>query len=523
MPHNLAKQMAVVAENVDLSRGSLMPFRKPRKVSSKTGEFLFKTCCEIVSPNCNAQVVDMQINCGLFVSTNIKDWPAIATEADACAGNWSRLGFPCPLAAPVATATAGPRPFEITDHSRQIRTYKIRLVNKFGQYSESSAESNIVETNSDTPVNLTFTGTYPAEYAITKIQIYASEQSPDVAGTKGFSGFFFVGQVDAGTGAFTDTRDFLAEELDSDDFSQPPANLQQIQYWQTGELAGLSGNQIAFTIKNFPHAWPLRFRHRIHAFPKAFKVGKAVGFVATDGRPAIIQPKGCDADFGCHTVIEHDDSHPIASVRSMVVHNDHAIWATQDGLLMINANRQTTLLTQQFYTQAQWRELKPETMIGAVHDGCYYGFTDTIGFRLRIPDQTYDQKSDIDLVTINLGSKPKSLYRSNLDELYLLMADGVYWWNEGDEFLTLKWRSSDMDTTAWTAFSAYKVEGDFEPSSIKHWCDNELVDTDIAQNNRPIRINTHSGLHWQFEIVTTGEVSTYSLAPSVRNLAMGQR
>lgn len=522
MPHNLARQMAVVAENVDLSRGSLMPFRKPRKLSSKTGEFLFKTCCEIVSPNCNAQVVDMQINCGLFASTNIMPWPALATEEDACAGNWTRLGFPCPIAPPSASPSAGPRPFNYTDHSRQVRSYKIRLVNKFGHKSIPSAESNFIETHALAPVTLTLPTSFPAEYGITKVQIYASEQSPDIAGKSGFSGFFYIGEVNVGTASFTDNRDFLGEELDSDDFASPPDDLQQVQYWQTGELAGLSGKQIVFSIKNHPHAFPLRFRHRIHDTPKAFVVGKGVGFVATDGRPAIVQVKECNM-MGCHTVIEHDDSHPIASVRSMALHNEHAIWATQDGLLMISPGRQTVLLTQQYFTQAQWRELKPETMIGTVHDGCYYGFTDEIGFRLRVPDQTYDRQSDIDLVTIDLGSKPKSLYRSHLDELYLLMEDGVYWWNEGDEHLTLRWKSSALENSAWTTYTAYKVEGEFEPSEVRHWCDNELVDTDMATSNRPIRLNTHSGLTWQFEIQTTGEVSAYSLAQSVRNLAIGQR
>jgi len=521
MPHNLARQMGVVAENVDLARGSLMPFRKPRKLSSKTGEYLFKTCCEIVSPNCSAQVVDMQINCGLFASTNVAPWPALATEAEACAGNWTRLGFPCPIAAPAATPTAPPRPFEYTDSSRQIRSYKIRLVNKFGHKSEPSAESNFIETNSTVPVSLSLPTTFPAEYGITKVQIYASEQSPDISGKSGFSGFFYIGEVAAGTTGFTDNRDFLGEELDSDEYNQPPADLQHIQYWQTGELAGLSGKQIVFSIKNHPHAWPFRLRHTVHAYPKAFLIGQGIGYVATDGRPAIITPTPCNMT-GCHTVVEHDDSHPIASVRSMVIHNGHAIWATQDGLLMISPNRQTVLLTQQHFTQGQWREIAPETMVSAVHDGCYYGFTDKIGFRLRIPDQTYDKQSDIDLVTIDLGSKPRALYRSNLDELYLLMSDGVYWWNEGDSYLKLRWKSSELDNAAWVAFSAFKVQGDFEPSEIRHWCDNELVDTDIAENNKPIRINTHSGLSWQFEIQTTGEVSAYSLSTSVRNLSTGQ-
>lgn len=521
-PYNLGRQMAVVAENVDLATGALMPWRKPRKISSKTGEYLFKNCCEIVSPNCDATVVDMEINCGLMVSTRVEDWPAIATQEDACAGEWNRLGFPCLIEAPTATPTAPLEPFEVTDHSRQIRSYKVRLVNKFGHKSEPSLASNMIEANATTPVTVTVPTTFPAEYGITKVEIFGSEQSPDISGKSGFSGYFLVGTVDVGTGTFTDNREYLGDELDSDEYNTPPENLHQINYWQTGELCGLSGDQVVFSIRHHPHAWPYQFRHRLHNTPKAMVTGLGVGFVATDGRPAIIKPNGQCNMMGCHLVVEHDDSHPIASVRSMVLHNDHAFWATQDGLLMMSANRQTTLLTQMFFTQAQWREIKPETMIAAIHDGCYYGFTDTIGFRLRIPDNTYDKQSDIDLTTINLGSKPKSLYRSVRDELYILMDDGVYWWNEGDEFLTLRWKSSALDTNAWTAYSAYKVEGEFEPASIKHWCDNELVDTDIAENSRPMRLNTHTGQVWQFEITTTGEVSKYTLSPSVRNLALGQ-
>lgn len=520
-PHNLARQMAVVAENVDLSSGSLMPWRKPRKVSNQTGEYLFKERCEIVSPNCAAKVVDMEVNCGLMVSTQLKDWPAIATEAEACAGDWSRLGFPCPIGVPTASANGALKPFEVTDHSRQIRSYKIRLVNKFGHKSEPSPESNFIEANALTPVTVTLPTSFPAEYAITQIEIFASEQSPDIGGKTGFSGFFLVGTVDVGTGTFTDNRDFLGDELDSDEYNAPPADLDQIQYWQTGELCGLSGDQVVFSIRNHPHAWPYQFRHRLHNKPKALAVGAGAGFVATDGRPAIIMPNGQCTMVGCHRVVEHDDSHPIASVRSMVLHNDHAFWATQDGLLMMSANRQTTLLTQQFFTQSQWRELKPETMISVIHDGCYYGFTDVIGIRLRIPDSTYDRQSDIDLTTIDLGEKPKSLFRSVRDELYLLMSDGVYWWNEGDEFMQLRWKSSALDTNGWTAYSAYKVEGEFEPANIRHWCDNELVDTDIALNRRPLRMNTHTGQTWQFEITTTGEVTKYTLSPSVRNLSLG--
>jgi hypothetical protein len=523
-PENLGKHMAVLAENTDLSRHTLRPWRNPRKVSGNTGAFLYKeACCEIVSTNCAASIADTQINCGLVIATGLQPYPVIATHADACAGAWARLGFPCDLMAPVASGGVASEAVPGGQKS-QMRSYCYRLKNKFGQYSAPSYPSNSISLDAQNTVTVNLPTAFDPSYNITDIEVFALETTADMAGNKAPADWFSVAEVPAGTATVTDAYNELGDLLDSEDYDPPPGDLQDVQYWRTGQLAGLAGKKIVFSDKNRFQSWPASARHSFHDTPVALMVGSAIGFVATNGRPALIALNAdCDAQ-SCHKVTDSltVDPHPIVSKRSAVMHNDHGIWATKDGLLMISPNGATKLLTAKFYTQDQWRALRPETMIGAVHDGVYYGFTDEIGFRLHLPDNTYAAAYDTELTTLKFAQgKPTALYRSFTDELYLQFADGVYWWNEGADFMILRWHGAVFDLPATTAMTAYKVVHEHADVLVNHWADDELIDTENVRSIRPHRLPIANALNWQVEIETTGEVKEYHLATSVRDLSEG--
>jgi hypothetical protein len=524
-PENLGKQMAVLAENYDPSRHNLRPWRKPRKMSDKTGQFLYKEkCCEIVNANCDTSIVDTQINCGHIIATGIMPYPVMALPEDACAGNWTRLGFPCELEAPSAVCNTPISAVAVGNNKGQIRTYIYRLKNKFGQYSAGSYPSNLVELDAQSSVVVSLPTAFPPEYGITEIEVFASETNSDISGNHQDNEWFSVGSVPVGTSSFLDAYNELGEEIDSLDFESPPDNLRDIHYWRTGELIGLSDTLVCFSMRGNFHNWPEESRHELHDMPRAVLVGSAYGFVATDGRPAIITlSANCEAG-SCHKINDSltPDPHPIVSCRSAAIHNDHGIWATKDGLLMIMPNGGTRLLTADYYTQDQWRALKPETMVGAVHDGVYYGFTSEIGIRLRLPDSTYAKQDDAMLTTLKFSQGvPTALYRSFNDEFYLQFADGVYWWNEGTEFMTLKWHSATFDMPAITSFTAYKVMHNHADVTVRHWVDDELIDIELVQSNRPLRLPISNGLNWQVEIETQGEVNEYHIATSVRDLSEG--
>jgi hypothetical protein len=312
--------------------------------------------------------------------------------------------------------------------------------------------------------------------------------------------------------------------MHDEDYEPPPDNLRDVRYWRAGQLAGLSGDEVVFSKKNSYHCWPSSYRHALHDKPLALVMGSGIGFIATNGRPAIIRiTANCDSG-ACYSVADglSPDPHPIVSKASIALHNEHAIWATKDGLLMLSPNGQTRLLTNDYYAIDQWRALKPQTMIGAVHDGVYYGFTDEIGIRLDLPDTTYKSANDTALTTLKFDQgKPTALYRSNEDELYIQFPDGLHQWNEGGSFMKLNWHGRVNNLPGNTAMTAYKVAHEHADVLVKHWADDELIDSEIVQHSRGHRLPIASGLDWQVELETTGEVTEYHLSTSFRDLSEG--
>jgi hypothetical protein len=179
------------------------------------------------------------------------------------------------------------------------------------------------------------------------------------------------------------------------------------------------------------------------------------------------------------------------------------------------------LLTDEYFARDQWQAIEPWTMIGVVHDGHYFGFCRDYAFRLRIPDAVYEKPEDRGLTTLTL--RPKAVYRSTTDRLYMVLDDdeggGVYEWDAGNTFMTLRWRSSLLDMPAITRFSAFKIVHSHADAIVRHWVDGELIDEALVKSNHPQRLPLVAGQNWQFEIETKGIVESYSLGTSVRGLA----
>lgn len=522
--HSLPKHMAVVAENVDLSRHTLRPWRAPAKVAEGAGRALWREeCCTLTFDDCHASVAYAAINCGrVFAADTGHGYPVTAKVADACASTWCRLGFPCDIPAPVPAALA-PAAFADNIHRRQLRSYVYRLRNAFGEMSQPSPASIEVEVDSTAVVTVTgIPAAFPG-WCVEAVLIYRSEQEltygadkQDIDGS-----FFLIGEAPLGTTDFSDDPAAVQpeDELDGEEFDEPPANLRFVRYWGDAQLSGLAGDALVFSLKHHYHAWPSRLAVTFHSTPRAWVVGKSTGYVLTDGSPAIVALKGDCEGGSCHQVRELDDKHPIVSIRSAVTYNDHAIYATKDGLLMISPAGQCQLLTDDYFARDQWQALEPWTMVGVVHDGHYFGFCRGQAIRLRIPDNVYEKPADIGLTTLTL--RPSAVYRSDSDELYLLLADGVHQWNAGTTFMTLRWRGALLDMPAITAFAAYKVMHTNGGVTVRHWCDDELVDVEVVDSNQPQRLPLVSGLDWQAEIETSGEVREFHIASSVRDLAQG--
>ena len=69
---NLPENSATKILDVDLSNGTLKPFRTNKKVSDKTGKYIFvDNCCYITSDNCKASVDIIEDECSIGSSQQV--------------------------------------------------------------------------------------------------------------------------------------------------------------------------------------------------------------------------------------------------------------------------------------------------------------------------------------------------------------------------------------------------------------------------------------------------------------------
>jgi hypothetical protein len=514
---NLSDHMATIAKDVDLSQGILKPWRTPRDLGAFSGKHLWREdCCTKAFEDCYASVAYKRIDCKRIIATNVGyPYPVTGTLEEWCAGDVCRLGFPCDLPAPT-TSTPANSGFSEYKTDKQFRHYAYRLINKYGEISNISDPS--LHINVDALDNVTIS--LPAgftSYCITSIEILRSEQMPDFSGNTANSMYFRIGEVPIGTTSFVDIGEIIQEIADETmDYAPPPDDLRSVQYWGNDQFVGLSENRLAVSEKGEYSAWPYANYISFDDIPVEILATESVCYVATDARPVIVSINVVD---GCRAVNRLDDSHPIVSKRSMVAYNNHTLYASKDGIVMLSPSGQAKILTANYYTKDQWRALQPATMHAVVHDGHYFGFFENETIRFKIHDGVYEDTTDVGLTTLTM--RPTAAYRALNDELYYLEGGKLWWWNEGDSWLELEWQSGTFDMPSIIDFSAFKLLISQDIATIEHWVDQERIDLDLILDANPKHLPSgRDGLDWSINIKTKGIVKEYSLATSINDLGM---
>jgi hypothetical protein len=512
---NLADHMLVMARDVNLVSGYLQPWRTPKKKSSDTGKALWvEDCCIKTFADCGASVAYHRMGEGRIIATGTGvPYPVTGTLKEFCAGDVCRLGFPCDLPAPTVAAQA-PKRWEAHDDLRQHRAYAYRLVNRYNEVSQISLPSESVDIDALAHAVITLPTSFPS-YCVESIEILRTEQSPDRSGAEMSSNFFVVGEVDFGVSTFTDLGQVVMEMVDGDDeLSPPPDDLHDVAYLENGTFIGLSGDNIVISNENEHHGWASSQYKDLHDKPRALVAGTNIAYIATDARPASIVINGGKIN----PPTESKDTHPIVSQRSMVAYNNHALYASNDGIVMVSPSADCKILTAEHYTKEQWQAMRPDTAHAVVHDGHYFCFFENETIRFRIPDGVYEQHGDIGLTTLSM--RPTAAHRGLDDELYYTDAQGVWQWNAGNSFLTFRVESAPLDTAGIYEFAAFKVTHAHSPVTIETWCDNERIDLDIVDHSEPVWLPPiRSGISWAYSIECSGEVYEYMLSTSIHDLA----
>jgi len=453
---------AAVAIDCDLDNNTLRPWRTPRLVYTAPHDilsFIQVDCCWLTWDKCVNAVFPYTPACRQIIVTGAAPYPQIATAEEACAGDWCRLGVPCPPAAPTVSTSVA----VVDNETMAARAYRYTYVNRHGREGPGSAPSQIVRGNDGQPFLVTGFQMPSAEWCVRSIRLYrlatpyetGLEQS-NPANTE----YFFVDEFPASQAAYLDDNTELELGNGSqgvfvtDEYLPPPADLHGIVSAENGMLAGISGDQVWICEPHSPHAWPLRYVKKFYGTPIALGACGGALYVATSKRPYVVDLSDPANSNGVNAVHGTRVPLPCVSARSMAADTSAAYYSSKDGLVVLAAG-QAKLISQARLTERDWQALRPNKMIGHVRKGYYHGYTDIEGVRIRTLDEEFATIQEIGYT--NLSERPAALWTSLDGELYYAVGREVFHWNGGDRFRDYTWQCSDVTFPRRTSLNTARV------------------------------------------------------------------
>lgn len=511
---NLENGYAEIAQDVDLSRGTLRPWRKDKLLNDalKNRQFIMVEDCTVQASDRCISVARVTIPCTRYYRTGVAGFPE---QADDPNGPWRRLGLPTLQRPPRVTFVSPP-----TQTSDKVieRSYLFTVVDVYGQESQGSVPSDPVLADWDNRV-IVDQFSMPAGYPIALIRLYATApglQTDDTPKADANS-FFRVAEFPVSTLAYEHAplSTSYGEVYMNANWYEPPTDLDQIQYWGKNQLAAISNGRMMFSQPLAYHAWPIDYQLAFHSPALALVCTDRYGYVMTCGMPEVVDLRHNCEGGKCHETVRIDEQLPILGLRSAAAHDNSAIYASKDGLVMLTGNR-ARLLTANLFTPDQWLAIHPNTMVGVVHDGYYFGATDNFAFRLRIPDEAYEANPRALLTTLSI--RPTAIYRSTDDRLFYADAAGVWEWGAGVGFKPYHWRGpiENIDARRKLAAGQLAIDGNAE---VALWRRGRQVWSRRVTSDAGFRLPPFiNGDDLQVDVRGTGEVSRVKLGASLSAL-----
>jgi len=426
------------ALDVDFSRGTLAPMRTDRLVSAeaKGNTIWLESCCLKWFPTCTNITRDT-LGCERIFATGVPgyDYPVHARPADWCAGNLCRLGWPCFDTPPDVEYGTMP----VTIRKGEKRTYVYTYVNAYGEESPPSPPSDLALVDYDQPATISGFQEPGQEFCAQRLRIYALiagvENGNQQTGADNDE-FYLIADLPADTLIHTHSplNEVPGEMLMTDRFAGVPADARDVSHWGTNQLVFLSGNLVKFTEPWNYSVAPPKYDYEPKFNPVRLVATQQYAYVLTCASPEVIDLKKDCEQGGCHAGAVLDDRYPIIGRQSPATHNESVVYASTEGLVLLSGPR-AALLTAEIFNQAQWDALQPQTMRGVVHNGYYYGTTDTATFRVELPGSG---RSGMAEKMSYLSIKPTAWYVTSDNRLLYADETGTHEVGQGDSFKRYK-------------------------------------------------------------------------------------
>ena len=386
--------------------------------------------------------------------------PAVATAADWAAGtNIYDLGVPGPTTQPTVTPPA-------SGTVDETRAYVYTFVNEWGEESEPSPAS--VPATGDiggvwalSGLETAFTGGLTPN-PLAKIRIYRT-----VVGTASVD-YRFVTEIsptplpstynDNGDGT-PDAYGFrtgvddvaLNEPLPSLGWSTPPTGLRGLVNMANGIMVGFVGRDLYFSEPYRPHTFPVEYQVSVDSIIIGLGVYQSGVVVCTTANPYVAT--------GTHprsiSLTRLDDVEPCLSQRSIVNSIDGVLYASQNGLVMVNQSGAYNV-TESLMTRNEWRaEYSPATSRSAADGGRILTFTsESVGW-LFSPGEPLGQIVNLSGFSDVTGVQTDPF----TGEAYIIARDVVFLWNPNTTIpQSYTWRSKEFELPFPVNMGAYRIQ-----------------------------------------------------------------
>jgi hypothetical protein len=425
--------------------------------------------------------------------------PVVATATEWAAGStpWD-LGVPEPTVAPTVTPPA-------SGTVDETRAYVYTFVNIWGEESAPSPASAPATGDIGATWELSnMQVAYPVAgnfQVIDKIRVYRT-----VTGTNSVD-YRFVAEVDPIASTYSDDQSVdvvsLNESIPSIGWGLPPSGLQGIVNMANGIMAGFVGRDIYFSEPYRPHAWPAEYVLSVDAPIVGLGVYQSGAVVCTTSNPFVATGMSPESII----LAKLDDVEPCQSFRSIISGLDGVLYASQNGMVLVNQSGATNI-TQPLVTRNEWRDEYFPGSCQCATDGsrvlAFYSVNQGWIFTPSEPlGHLVDLNGFVDVESVQ--SDPFT------GEAYFVSQDTVYLWNPTNTIpLTFTWRSKVFETPYPVNMGAYRIqyedviaEADFEPGY-----DYSAYNTSRFGASQIRVFNSFSEL-----TITTSPLNTLNLAP----------
>ncbi len=525
-PRTLTSNVAELALDVDLSNGTLKPWRERLPVYTAPFDvlaFMRGDCCWLAADVCADYSLGWP-SCPYVIRTGVAGYPEMATFADACLDQWCRLGPPCPDVAPSASPVSPPDPNPDT-RSLEMRAYRYSWVNKYDQEGGGSPPSLAYTTNDGTTSIVQLPPCPSPEWCVTAIRIYRLSTPLESGAEKSNpqnTEYYLVAEVPCGTTVYTDTQTMLdlggsggAIGIFTREEALPaPADLTALVCLENGMLAGISGEFVVMSEPFQPGSWPLKYWKRLWDTPIALAAVASTIYVGTTGRPYTIDGRNdCNGD-GLAQVHRHREPLPITNKRSMVAGDGVAYYASVDGLVALSG-AQARVVSESIFSRTDWQALHPNLMLGALLDGFYFGFTDVEAIRLKTPESVHTD-SPREAFT-RLSDRPVAVWTSPEGQLFMAEGAVISQWNGGAADRQYRWRSIATHMPRTTSINAALADirrpGNVEITHISDRCTYARRVWESVEYRLPASFYVDE---IKVEFVGTGEMASWAGGTSVK-------